>query len=796
MGEVVDKYARRILQKYRLSPDGWALRQDHITQDLNSVRIPVIGSKTGTLIKLGSGSTKTVQTIVDGDNLYPADIADSVSAEQATFGKPSDCYTFVTDLGKSLTVTPATLIMLADGGAIEAAELVVGKEVNTLDGNEIIVSRTAALAQTVYAVFVNDRPMWYMANGFWIWARDWINTAPAVPPDPLVITTSTPLATGVHGRAYSVSLAGTGGVPPFVWTTADPLPTGLTLGSGGLLSGTPTQDGVFYITIRLTDDRAAAVDELFGLFINPALDITESSPLIGGAQGEAYDVQLTAVGGIPGYTFSLFSGSLPTGLSINGTGHITGTASAQGAFTATIRVTDGAAVTFNKAFGITIGPALGISTSSPLAHGARTAAYSATLTGTGGMAPRTFSVLSGSFPTGLSMSTVGVISGTPTVASVFNFTARVHDSAGYNFDKAFQITVNAELAITTSSPLDDGLQGDSYSESLSGTGGQSPYTWSVYSGALPDGLTLGSGGSITGTPTVPSNFSFVARMTDADGYTVNKSFSILITSLLEITTSALSDGIIDGDYGSVSLTATGGVEPYTWSITAGALPSGMSLSSGGALSGTPTEYGDFSFTVHAADSAVSTDERVLALYIAPTSPHILNGGTLDAATVGVSYSYGMTAGGGVPPRSFSILAGSLPFGLSMGSDGAISGTPSSAGDASFTVRVTDSISQTDDVDCSISVGGDPLQIIGADSLPEGFFASSYSTSVFATGGVPPYFFFVFGGSLPSGVSLNGDGVFYGTVFDVGTFNFQIHVLDNASNEAVADATIVTSGGPG
>ena len=160
---------------------------------------------------------------------------------------------------------------------------------------------------------------------------------------------------------------------------------------------------------------------------------------------------------------------------------------------------------------------------------------------------------------------------------------------------------------------------------------------------------------------------------------------------LSFTTTTLPNGQVSLAYTGVSLAVTGGVTPYTFSLASGSLPAGISLSSAGAFSGTPTTAGTSSFTVKVTDSespavsATSTPLTILvinALTITTTS--------LPSANIGVAYSQQLAASGGVSPYTWSISTGSLPTGLTLSSGGLISGSPTAAGSSTFTIQVTDS----------------------------------------------------------------------------------------------------------
>src|SRR5207302_1900010 len=139
---------------------------------------------------------------------------------------------------------------------------------------------------------------------------------------------------------------------------------------------------------------------------------------------------------------------------------------------------------------------------------------------------------------------------------------------------------------------------------LSATGGILPYTWS---GSAPAGLTLSSSGAISGTPNAAGTFSFTAIGTDSatpTHATASKTLNVTINApALSITTSSLPNGIFGSVYAGATRAATGGIGPYTWS---GSAPAGLTLSSSGAIGGTPTAVGSFSFSATVTDSATPT----------------------------------------------------------------------------------------------------------------------------------------------------------------------------------------------
>ena len=176
--------------------------------------------------------------------------------------------------------------------------------------------------------------------------------------------------------------------------------------------------------------------------------------------------------------------------------------------------------------------------------------------------------------------------------------------------QALSLTIGDQLTITTSS-LPPAVFGATYNYPLSATGGTAPYRWTLISGTLPPGLSLSLAGYIVGTCTGSGVFTITVQATDSTSPTAQSATRVLTVdsnTSLSITSGPLPPAQLGQGYTS-SLTAAGGVPPYTWSILGSPLPSGLSLSTTGTISGAPTTAGTTSVSFQVADSAGNTTNR-------------------------------------------------------------------------------------------------------------------------------------------------------------------------------------------
>ncbi len=328
--------------------------------------------------------------------------------------------------------------------------------------------------------------------------------------------------------------------------------------------------------------------------------------------------------------------------------------------------------------------------------------------------------------------------------------------------------------------------GASYSQTLASSGGTTPKTWSITSGALPAGLSLNSStGAITGTPGASGTANFTAQVACCGGATGSRALGITVNVAPSISTTSLPGGNVGSGY-SQTLAATGGTGSYTWSVSAGALPAGLSLNpSTGAITGTPSAGGTANFTAQATDSVGVSDTQALSILV-QDGPAITTS-SLAAVTVGQAVSTSLASSGGVNPYTWSIASGALPAGITLDpSTGALTGTPTTAGTATFTAQVSDSNGRDDTQALTWTVNAAPS--ITTTSLAETTIGTAYSQNVSVTGGTGSLTWSIASGALPAGLSLNpSTGAITGTSTATGTANFTMRATD--SNSVAADQAL-------
>ncbi len=550
-------------------------------------------------------------------------------------------------------------------------------------------------------------------------------TLSIAPPDLQLPPTS--LANATRGTPYSAILnPASGGVAPYRYEldAGSALPAGLSLSSDGAISGTPTAPGATGFTVRATDSSGGGPHSVTQDY---RLSVDEIAPV-------ATPGSIATDYGVAGRLRPTINGGAATALEI-ATAPAHGRAEVAGE---ELVYTPNAGYAGNDSFSYVARNAVGASAPALISVAVRDpniaiadsgpgsvragSAYSRTFTWSGGQAPYRDFNASG-LPAGLNVTATSTdsltISGTPTRVGAANFTVSARDSSTgtgpFTVGQLFSLEVTAP--VLTMTPAAGNLSwnyGAPNQTRFQAAGGSGDYVYTVVSGSPPVGVSLSAAGVLSGTPTVPGSYPLTVRATDrviGDGggasYSVEQAYVVQVGAPdIQIQPAELPAGSA-GTFYSVALSASGGAGPYTFSFDSGDLPIGMSMSSAGLISGVPRSHGTFVLTVRATDRNGLSSQRVTELRIAPAVLAITPA-SLPDGVVGVAYSVGLSASGGVAPYTYAAVSGALPPGVALSSAGRISGTPVLAGAYSLRLRATDDAGYTATIDY-------PIQI--ADAVP-------------------------------------------------------------------------------
>lgn len=484
-----------------------------------------------------------------------------------------------------------------------------------------------------------------------------------------------------------------------------------------------------------------------------------------------YNATLNATGGTPPYTWSLLVGALRPGLTLSPSGVISGTPTGV-SDNFTVQVTD---ANFPRSMPAQSTLFIGFcsSTLDPASQGH-------TFEDMGGSDVFTVNFPCGPLTPGATVpwiNVTGVVNGdgfdrinvnvapNATSATRTGNVTFTYGQVSPVLVLSYTLTEYAKLQFSTSSPLPLGVVGVPYSVMLQATEGSTiSRSFAITSGSLPPGLSF-SGQTISGIPTQAGTSTFIAKVTDVDGFSetlfsATQNYAVNIVPPLSITAAALPGGIVGRTY-SASLAATGGVPPYSWSLASGTLPSGLLLNAAtGVISGTPAinAQGSYTFSIRASDSAGLLSTVPLQMLVDPP-PLTIGNSTLGPATEGVTYGALLSATGGTPPYSWS--ASGLPAWLALTS-GQLSGTPpvGSAGSYTFVISVGDSASRFTGDSYTLQVNPGPLVIKTGSPLPRAKEGASVNFAFRANGGAAPYTWTATG--LPAFLNLSTGGQLGGT----------------------------------
>ncbi len=617
-------------------------------------------------------------------------------------------------------------------------------------------------------------------------------------------------------------------VPGFQVVNRPNVPYNLSASATGALVGLPPAAGTFNTTIRVTDNLGAFVDKPVTVVVTP-VDIAGFST---GSYsiGDFASILLFGVGGTPPYTYSVTSGALPASTTLNpASGLISGTLTSSGS-SFTFKVQDAAANSYSRGYSLSASP-LRI-TNVPgrqLPNGTVNQLYSFTFIATGGSPPCAFSLDSGNLPAGLTLSSTGTISGTPT-GTVFggDFSLRVADSASHVLVIRLALNILPEtpapLTITTSAIMDasvGGALGGGGDTAIWASGGLPPYTFDLAPGSiLPAGAIVNSFSQgptivpnrnaspayIYGRVQVPGDYSFTIRVMDSVGNVATRPINWYVAPLTFLQSSVPAGGAptpVLGTPYTHYLLPVGGTPPYT--LTPADIPAGMTVDNTGVLAGTPMEVGqNLPLSVRVQDSGGNHWTSSGSMTInSPTAANLyLDGGDFGTLQKGNQYSRTLNCTGSPlsPPNyNVTLVSGSLPPGLVLltgtnfnhnfnpNAAAQIAGTPAAADTFSFILQVTDGAGNIGQRQIRMRVSN--LAFVNQGIAP-GTVGVPYNQTFDVRGGSLPYSFSVTSGNLPTGLSIDpATGTISATPTTTAAASVTVRVQDAAGDSITRSYTL-------
>jgi uncharacterized repeat protein (TIGR01451 family) len=350
--------------------------------------------------------------------------------------------------------------------------------------------------------------------------------------------------------------------------------------------------------------------------------------------------------------------------------------------------------------------------------------------------------------------------------------------------------------VTTELPR--GYVGETYTALLAAVGGDGTYAWSLVQGTWPDGLGLVPGsGEIFGRPRAVEIQTVTVRVTSGAA-TAEATFTIEVIDPIEpltIVTRTLAPGVVGQPY-DFMLIATGGTGgAASWSESG--LPSGLSLSPAGRITGTPGVAGMSSVIVTATVGADAAS-RTLELVVRENANLSIVPAALSTARFGDPYDAALSATGGVPPINWIVESGALPDGLTLGLDGRIAGTPMAVGLFRFVVQARDSapgaLNAKDENAFELEVADVGGFTIVTASLEDAVVNQGYDVAIEAEGGLMPYEWVIDEGRIPEGLlgSANpstGQFRIAGQPLATGGSNMLVKVTDSQGRKAIRALTL-------
>jgi hypothetical protein len=622
-----------------------------------------------------------------------------------------------------------------------------------------------------------------------------ITIAIAAPPA-AAIATQPSSATINSGQTTTLTVTATGGTPiTYQWYRGSSGDTSIPVGTNSASFTTPalTSTTSYWVNVSNSQNINGQNSNTATVTVRQPAAITTQPASTSINGGESATLSVVATGDAP-LTYQWFQGSSGDISNPVGTNQSTFTTPSLATNTSYwVKVTNVAntagALSNTATVTVHLPAAIATHPSSTSINGGQTATLSVTATGD---APLTYQWFQGnagdtSTPVGTNQSTFT----TPALAANTTYWVKVTNALNTTgaLSNTATVTVHLPAAITTQPTSTSINGGESATLSVVATG-DAPLTYEWFQGISGDTSTpVGTNQNSFTTPPLAAATSYWVKVTNAlntaGALSDTATVSILPSLIPSIFTPAGLATARTGISYSASLVATGGSTPYTWSLKTGSLPQGLSLSSDGVLSGTPSSFGNFTFTLEVADQEFDTDSREFSLTVNNLA---ISTSSLPTAVKGTPFSFALKASGFNPVQSWALQSGALPAGISLNTTtGVLSGTPTTPGSSTLTFRVTDNSAFSVTRALSLTISAtfikpvlDPVSLptvtIGAPFLQK-LSAQNYPKTFSVTG-------------LPKGLKLNpASGEISGIPDVSGLFILQIRASNSAGSSTLLKAPL-------
>lgn len=583
--------------------------------------------------------------------------------------------------------------------------------------------------------------------------------------------------------------------------TGGALPPGIRLNtiidSSPVLEGVPTQAGTFNFEITVTHHEGASGKLQAQIIVKPLTLTIGPGTLPDAVEDQLAQHTLTASGGVPPYRFSR-GHTTSSYFVVLEVGTLVVYPQPVGERQVTVQVADAVGNYGSRTFSIRIVPG-GLTVTGQPPNGRIHTAYETRFEASGGTPPYQFRHYTGELPPGMAVQADGRLTGTPTRAGTFRFGVGVSDANGRGGARQVELQIEGRNLGIQPSSLPQAISGEPYSVQFTASGGQPPYEFRMAeSPAWRAGFQISSSGLLSGSAVVQQDerIQFRVEVNDAEGSfgSLWTSFELKARGGFQLGPAELPATVLGQAY-LVHLQVAGGSPPYGFRIRSGGLPPGITMQSDGRISGVAQQEGAFAVTIEATEGGGATAVRSYTLVVGGNVLRMLPE-QMPAMVVGGAVSVQLSGAGGKAPYRFEYVSGQVPAGLTLTTDGRLSGAPTAAGTYVFVLRMFDADERMvqRQYEVTVSVAGAPLSL-GSPAIPALVVSVPVQFRFLATGGTPPYRFAVGAGRLPTGLSMDRDGIVEGVPAEIGQFVFTIE-LTHASGGLVSRSFTLTVSGAG